>query len=314
MFPIETASKTFIDGDGTTELGTILPAWWLNQVQAEMLALLAAANILPAKEKLNQLVEAVKKISLDNIPNASGTVLGLTKINNTLTSLATTEALSANQGRLLDERKANKSSTLDGYGVLDWVVKSYSTGQASKAIGNGVHSYISVVDDAPRWEDGTGIGAFKMLQIGADTWDSQIAMQGYGECVFTRSRRSAGGPYQFWKRLDGGDWAASEKQSGYIANKPNVAKSHLPNGYARLTNGTIIQWGAVTVINGQANWIYPIAFPTAALQVYASQDGVVGVTYTVGASVDPTALKTQAKVTSTLTTGSDAFSCLAIGY
>ena len=43
MFPIETPNKQFVDGNGTTELGTILPAWWLNQIQAELLAVLAAA-------------------------------------------------------------------------------------------------------------------------------------------------------------------------------------------------------------------------------------------------------------------------------
>lgn len=45
MHPIETPDKTFHDGDGVSELGTILPAWWLNQVQSELLAVLTAAGI-----------------------------------------------------------------------------------------------------------------------------------------------------------------------------------------------------------------------------------------------------------------------------
>ena len=49
MFPIETPNKQFVDGNGTTELGTILPAWWLNQIQAELLAVLAAAAQTPNK-------------------------------------------------------------------------------------------------------------------------------------------------------------------------------------------------------------------------------------------------------------------------
>ena len=40
MLAIETQDNEFHDGNGTTELGTILPAWWLNQVQAEILELL----------------------------------------------------------------------------------------------------------------------------------------------------------------------------------------------------------------------------------------------------------------------------------
>ena len=49
MFAIETQDKQFHDGNGTTELGTILPAWWLNQVQDELLAVVQAAQIAPNK-------------------------------------------------------------------------------------------------------------------------------------------------------------------------------------------------------------------------------------------------------------------------
>ena len=62
MHPIETPDKTFHDGDGVSELGTILPAWWLNQVQSELLAVLTAAGIRPDKAKPNQVVEALRKI------------------------------------------------------------------------------------------------------------------------------------------------------------------------------------------------------------------------------------------------------------
>lgn len=62
MHPIETPDKTFHDGDGVSELGTILPAWWLNQVQSELLAVLTAAGIQPDKAKPNQVVEALRKI------------------------------------------------------------------------------------------------------------------------------------------------------------------------------------------------------------------------------------------------------------
>lgn len=62
MHPIETPDKNFHDGDGVSELGTILPAWWLNQVQSELLAVLTAAGIRPDKAKPNQVVEALRKI------------------------------------------------------------------------------------------------------------------------------------------------------------------------------------------------------------------------------------------------------------
>ena len=71
MFAIETQDKQFHDGNGTTELGTILPAWWLNQVQDELLAVLAAANIAPNKATTNQLAAAINAI-VGNMINSRG--------------------------------------------------------------------------------------------------------------------------------------------------------------------------------------------------------------------------------------------------
>ncbi len=67
MHPIETPDKTFHDGDGVSELGTILPAWWLNQVQSELLAVLTAAGIQPDKSQPNQLLAALNKLAVVTI-------------------------------------------------------------------------------------------------------------------------------------------------------------------------------------------------------------------------------------------------------
>lgn len=64
MHPIETPDKTFHDGDGVSELGTILPAWWLNQVQSELLAVLTAAGIRPDKSQPDQLLAALNKLAV----------------------------------------------------------------------------------------------------------------------------------------------------------------------------------------------------------------------------------------------------------
>lgn len=64
MHPIETPDKTFHDGDGVSELGTILPAWWLNQVQSELLAVLTAVGIQPDKSQPNQLLAALNKLAV----------------------------------------------------------------------------------------------------------------------------------------------------------------------------------------------------------------------------------------------------------
>ena len=65
MQAIETGDRLFHDGNGTTELGTILPAWWLNQVQAEILAVLRDAEIEPNKADTAQLKAAIKAM-IDN--------------------------------------------------------------------------------------------------------------------------------------------------------------------------------------------------------------------------------------------------------
>ena len=65
MHAIETGDRLFHDGNGTTELGTILPAWWLNQVQAEILAVLQGAEIDPNKADTAQLKAAIKAM-IDN--------------------------------------------------------------------------------------------------------------------------------------------------------------------------------------------------------------------------------------------------------
>ena len=64
MHPIETPDKTFHDGDGVSEPGTILPAWWLNQVQSELLAVLTAAGIRPDKSQPDQLLAALNKLAV----------------------------------------------------------------------------------------------------------------------------------------------------------------------------------------------------------------------------------------------------------
>lgn len=130
MHPIETPDKTFHDGDGVSELGTILPAWWLNQVQSELLAVLTAAGIRPNKAKTNQIADAIKQIF-------SGAVV------NNLTSADADKPLSAAMGKKLAEQsvvyqswateqiagKANKSSTRAGYGITDASEVAVLTGQ-----------------------------------------------------------------------------------------------------------------------------------------------------------------------------------------
>ena len=67
MYPIDTSDKLFRDGNGTSELGTVLPAWWLNQVQAELIGILEAAKLSPEKNNQNQVRRAIEKLIGDEV-------------------------------------------------------------------------------------------------------------------------------------------------------------------------------------------------------------------------------------------------------
>lgn len=58
---IQTPNKQFIDGDRRTP-GTPVPAWFLNQLQNELVAILKKAGIEPDKENHEQVVDALQQI------------------------------------------------------------------------------------------------------------------------------------------------------------------------------------------------------------------------------------------------------------
>ena len=134
MLAIETQDNEFHDGNGTTELGTILPAWWLNQIQAEMLEVIRAGGLTPDKAQRNQMLAALKKLMGDatnpatlsgdtenqaahgttghthKIERATDQLAGVMKLINHLNSTDATAALSAAQGKVLAESKLDSNS------------------------------------------------------------------------------------------------------------------------------------------------------------------------------------------------------------
>ena len=73
MWPIQTQDKLFHDGNGTTELGTVVTAEWLNDVQQALLMVLAAGGQTPAKGNHNLLRDAIQRIVNNHTPAASVT-------------------------------------------------------------------------------------------------------------------------------------------------------------------------------------------------------------------------------------------------
>lgn len=112
MYPIDTQDGLFHDGNGINELGTILPASWLNQVQAELIAILTAAGIKPEKASYNQVITAIKMLIASSAPAAAtAETAGVTKIIDTLDSDDAGSALSAKQGKVLNQAKLDKNGT-----------------------------------------------------------------------------------------------------------------------------------------------------------------------------------------------------------
>lgn len=63
MKPIDTDDGLFHDGNPYTgALGTPMPAWWVNQIQAELLAVIAASGLSPSSADNAQLLLALRNL------------------------------------------------------------------------------------------------------------------------------------------------------------------------------------------------------------------------------------------------------------
>ncbi|EMV0936619.1 tail fiber protein, partial [Salmonella enterica] len=99
MPPITTPDNAFHDGNPATgELGTIVAALWLNNVQgavrdiqAECIAILAAAGFKPDPMK-KQLLDAIKTIVGNEVPAASTTQAGIVRLSSATDSDSEEEA------------------------------------------------------------------------------------------------------------------------------------------------------------------------------------------------------------------------------
>ncbi|CRZ20832.1 conserved protein of unknown function [Kingella kingae] len=111
MQAIDTQDNEFHDGNGTTELGTILPAWWLNQVQAELLAVITGAGIAPKRNERNQLQAALRHMITQAKPaDASGTTKGIVMLSASTSSTATDKAATPSAVKAAYDLAANKVS------------------------------------------------------------------------------------------------------------------------------------------------------------------------------------------------------------
>ncbi|MCP2041792.1 hypothetical protein L1281_002408, partial [Neisseria sp. HSC-16F19] len=111
MYPIDTQDNVFHDGDGVAEPGTILPAWWLNMMQAEQLALLSAANITPDRGQNNQVLAALNAL-YGSPAAASLSAAGIVRLSSSTNS--TDETMAATPKAVREAMLAAQSAVSSG--------------------------------------------------------------------------------------------------------------------------------------------------------------------------------------------------------
>ena len=279
MQAIDTQDNEFHDGNGTTELGTILPAWWLNQIQAELLAVIEAAAIHPEKGTNNQLVQAVKQIVTQQLPAATDKVAGIAKLNNTLTSNDASAALTAAQGKVLHDK-----ITQDYLPLTGGTINGGLTVQAANAQYAGIH--INNTDTG-------ALGSFLGLDVGG-MMRGGVEIFGEGEGSYSvaltatakgdgsdRHERvlSAAAGY-VWTRAYGflHDYFAHKtdltNQINNLRNEINgkFTHSNYPSHYAgaevwRLPHGLKITTMRIDGINASGDYYLPEAYQGRALAI-----------------------------------------------
>lgn len=167
MPPIDTTDHAFHDGDPTTgQLGTIVTAAWLNDVQgatrdiqAEIIAVLTKAGIQPNPQKQNQLAEAISQIIGSGGYATSGDLtLGLSKkidkadiaqqLGNDTTKVPSLHLVTTELGKKASVADANSKLAKDQNGAdipnKDTFIKNLGLPEKYQAVG---YSYSKTESD-----------------------------------------------------------------------------------------------------------------------------------------------------------------------
>jgi hypothetical protein len=205
---------------------TIVDPDWLNMVMMELINVVIASGQTPSKTTYNQVMLAIKRLG------QAQTILTDTGAANAYAA-ANTPALTAlpSTGFIQRISIAHANTGAATYAPDGLTAKPiYGLGlqplQGGELVVNGIATMMYVV--APAVNGGNG--AWILL-----------------ECT--------GGALQI----------PPATQSGQAVNLGQFSASPAANGYQKLPNGLIIQWGTVGTSNGSATITFPIAFPNAVL-------------------------------------------------
>lgn len=99
------------------------------------------------------------------------------------------------------------------------------------------------------------------------------------------------------------------------AGLASFTKSLASNGYIKLPGGLILQWGSgVTSSGGTLAVTFPLAFPTACLQVFTTDQGIISTLHIVGSDTGTTTGFNAYSVNAADAAAASNFKWLAIGY
>lgn len=234
----------FTDGNPATGASaSIVPAEFLNALMMEVLNVLVAGGITPAKGQYNQLALAISKIT--------GSSLVWANIENkptTISEFGITDAYTKSQMDSSLEEKADKATTVSGYGITDalavgsggWL--SYApaiTGPVAGITESQLFSGASgaTTDGPPAYPNSVGLHIiFANPEYGAD-----IAVS-INEAVGTLVFRNTGGPAPSGWRVvwHDGNFTPASKISGNSCPDAGFAGGDKTVPYMKHSDGTVV--------------------------------------------------------------------------
>lgn len=286
MPPIDTTDHAFHDGDPTTgQLGTIVTAAWLNDVQgatrdiqAEIIAVLTKAGMQPNPQKQNQLAEAISQIIGSGGYATSGDLtLGLSKkidkadiaqqLGNDTTKVPSLQLVTTELGKKASVADANSKLAKDKNGAdipdKEAFIGNLGLPELLNLKRDKTDNIFPAVTFKPE-------GSEDVLWLAYDEQKKQfsIAFNTGGVAKYVYLQNKAGSfaleeqvtAQAILTKLLQVDGSGSELDADLVRGLPaDFGSSSSTNGYQKLPSGMIIQWG----VSGQSPTDIYVKFPVA---------------------------------------------------